>query len=44
MSPSRRIFRIAVLAVLGFALTACHFHRHGCGRGYRYHAPVRICR
>ena len=43
MTTSRRIFRVAVLALIATALTACHFHRHGCG-GHRYRAPVRICR
>lgn len=43
MTASRRALRIALLAVIGLSLTACHFHRHGCG-GFHHRAPIRICR
>lgn len=42
MQSSRRFFRLVVLAVVGFGLTACHFHH--CGWAPRHCAPPRYCR
>ena len=43
MQASRRTFRSIVLALVALSLCACHFHGHRCG-GFRYHAPIRVCR
>ena len=42
-SRSHQTLRILLLALVGAALTACHFHGHGYCGGY-YRPSIRICR
>lgn len=40
MPNPRKPFRLLVIAAIGLALCACHFHRRGCGSRHHHHGPV----